>query len=334
MDRGDHHWGLGGLVMVNEDNLIGDPTFFDPEGQSRIRRERGVGVTINLDKALWALEYTAQLGRAGLDFVLKGGTAVQLVTDPSWPRFSVDVDICTDVTRDELEGVLALVSDVFEAGFEYEPRKSSRLDSPSFTSYRVTTPPIGGPPRDILLDVSLSRVERGGRSTPLKSFFYDSSATVLTPHAGGLLGDKLTTIPSQTVGRTIRDSRQGLDYAKHVFDIDRLIRSDAQPDQVKEAFETVVGDQNRLRGTDFGLDDVVRDLVSTCETIFTVLNPQGWSPVRTPSISHDLRYLQRIFRRGLRDLRPFLAGGVVFGEEEFVTGAGDAAFIALATSST
>ncbi len=114
--------------MAGEDNLVGDATLFEPENLSRLRRERGIGVVINLERALWALEYTAQLGEAGLDFVLKGGTAVQLVTDPSWPRFSVDVDICTDATRDELEEALALVSDGFEPGFEYEPRKSSRLD--------------------------------------------------------------------------------------------------------------------------------------------------------------------------------------------------------------
>ncbi len=155
----------------------------------------------------------------------------------------------------------------------------------------------------------------------------------MTPFPGGLLGDKLTTIPSQTVGRAIRDSRQGLDYAKHIFDVDRLARGDVQPGRVREAFEVSVNNQNRLRGTDFGLDDVVSDLVSTCQAIVTILNPKGWSPVRVPPFSHDLRYLQRVFRRGVRDLRPFLAGGVIFGEEEFVTAAGDAALIALSTPS-
>lgn len=319
--------------MADEDRLVGDPASFDPENLTRVRGGRGIGDALNLERALWALEYAAQLEGAGLDFVLKGGTAVQLVTDPSWPRFSIDVDICTGATKDELEEVLSSISERFVSGFEFQPRKSKRLDAPSFISYRITTPPIGGPPQGILLDVHLSLPGLTTLATPLRSFFYDSPASVMTPSTGGLLGDKLTTIPSSTVGRRIVDSRQGLDYAKHVFDIHRLVRSGAEPGHVKEGFETVLDDQNRLRGTEFGPEEVVRDLVATCQAMATIVNPRGWRPAWSPPLVHDLEYLRRLFRRGVKDLRPFLTGGVVFGADEFVTAAGEAALIALSLRS-
>ena len=319
--------------MADEDRLVGDPSSFDPENLARVRGGRGIGDALNLERALWALEYAAQLEEAGLDFLLKGGTAVQLVTDPSWPRFSIDVDICTGATKDELEEVLSSISERFVSGFEFQPRKSKRLDAPSFISYRITTPPIGGPPQGILLDVHLSLPGLTTLATPLRTFFYDSPASVTTPSTGGLLGDKLTTIPSSTVGRRIVDSRQGLDYAKHVFDIHRLVRSGAEPGHVKEGFETVLDDQNRLRGTEFGPEEVIRDLVVTCQAIATIVNPRGWRPAWSPPLVHDLEYLQRRFRRGVKDLRPFLTGGVVFGVDEFVTAAGEAALIALSTPS-
>ncbi len=320
-------------MTADTDGLIGDAASFDPENLYRVRGLRTIGGTVNLEKALWALEYTAQLCRAGLDFMLRGGTAVQLVTDPAWPRFSVDVDICTGATREELEEALSSVSGRFEPGFEFDPRKSGRMDHPSFASYRIKTPPIGGPPVRILLDAHLSLPGYGIQATPLRSFFFASPVSVKTPSAGGLLGDKLTTLPSGTVGRRIKDSRQGLDYAKHVFDVQRLARSGAASGHVKEAFETVVGDQNRLRRTEYGQEEVVRDLVVTCQAIATMANPRGWLPVRSPPLAHDLEYLQRIFRRGVKDLRPFLTEGVVFGEDEFVTAAGEAALIAMSIPS-
>ena len=162
--------------MAKEDHLVGSAASFDQENLARARRERGIGGTVNLEKALWALEYTAQLKEAGLDFVLKGGTAVQLVTDPAWPRFSVDVDICTGATSEELEEVMSSVSGGFEPGFDFEPRRGGRLNTPSFTSYRIATPPIGGPSRGILLDAHLSLPGYKTQATPLRSFFYDSSA--------------------------------------------------------------------------------------------------------------------------------------------------------------
>ena len=319
--------------MADEDRLVGDPASFDPKSLARVRGGRGIGDALNLERALWALEYAAQLEGAGLDFVLKGGTAVQLVTDPSWPRFSIDVDICTGATKDELKEVLSSISERFVSGFEFQPRKSKRLDAPSFISYRITTPPIGGPPQGILLDAHLSLPGLTTLATPLRSFFYDSPASVMTPSTGGLLGDKLTTIPSSTVGRRIVDSRQGLDYAKHVFDIHRLVRSGAEPGHVKEGFETVLDDQNRLKGTEFCPEEVIRDLVVTCQAIATIVNPRGWRPAWSPPLVHDLEYLRRLFRRGVKDLRPFLTGGVVFGVDEFVTAAGETALIALSTTS-
>ncbi len=120
--------------MVQRSHLIGPEDSFDPGFIADVKRKRGIGGSVNIEKALWALEYTNQLSEAGLDFVLKGGTAVQLVTDPTWPRFSIDVDICTGASAQELEGVLSSINDRFEKGFEFEPRKSRTVSDEHFSS--------------------------------------------------------------------------------------------------------------------------------------------------------------------------------------------------------
>jgi hypothetical protein len=313
--------------------LVGDPSSFDPATLEALGREKGVGGGANLEKALWALELTAQLAEAGLAFVLKGGTAVQLTTEPAWPRFSIDVDICTDASVERLEAALGSIARRSDGGFAFEPRASRSMAGGPFVSYRVRTPPVGGPSRTILLDAYLSVPPYQTRRTPVRSFFYDSGASVDTPTAGDLLGDKLTTIASGTVGREVRDSRQGLDYAKHAFDIHRLVRSGPLPGRTIEAFATVVDEQCRIRGRTHSVPEVVDDVLATCQAIATIALPPDWRPDRAPALPRPLDELRRVFRRGVRDVRPLLMGGVVFGTDELVTAAGEAAMLAISMRS-
>ncbi len=320
-------------MMVAGRGLLGDPSNFDGESLRRLKRERRLRENVNIEKALWALELTAQLVQAGLGFVLKGGTAVQLVSEPAWTRFSVDVDVCTDATREEVEGALSTIRDGFDAGFAYTPRETRRMIGGTFSSYRISTPPIGGPSRTVLLDAYLSIPAYTTRPTAIQSFFYDSSIIVLTPTVGALLGDKLTTIASGTVGRQLRDTRQGLEYAKHAFDISRLLRSRPEPAHVVRAFEMLVMEQNRIRGTGHATEEVVEDLVATCEVIATLALPREWQPSSAPATALPMPQMRRIYREGARDIRPFLVGGVVFGIDELVITAGEAALLALAMGS-
>jgi len=62
--------------MVQRSHLIGPEDSFDPAFIADVKRKRGIGGSVNIEKALWALEYVNQLSEGGLDFVLKGGTAV------------------------------------------------------------------------------------------------------------------------------------------------------------------------------------------------------------------------------------------------------------------
>lgn len=320
-------------MIADMGSLVGDPSSFDTGTIERLKRDRGIGHSAIIEKALWALEYSAQLNRTGLDYVLKGGTAVQLVTDPDWPRFSVDVDICTEATKEQLEAYLSVVSDRMGDGFDFKHRPSKRMSDDVFTSYRVRTPAILGEARTILLDAYLSIPSYTVRPTPLRSFFYDSSSSIITPTVGGLLGDKLTTIASGTVGRAINDSRQGVEYAKHVFDIHRLARSRPEPEQVQEAFRMVIDEQNRIRGSSYGTGAVVTDVVDTCKAMSTLAVRGDWEPTSVPDLPLPLDRLRHVFRRGVKDIRGFLTGNVTFGIDELVTATGEVALLAIATRS-
>ena len=73
----------------------------------RLRREhKGINVTI-LEKMVHALSLLEHLKIAGLDFVFKGGTSLVLLLQKD-NRFSIDIDIISNVDRKSLEQILIL----------------------------------------------------------------------------------------------------------------------------------------------------------------------------------------------------------------------------------
>ncbi len=58
-----------------------------------------------LEKMIHALSLLQQLKAQGLDFTFKGGTSLVLLLDKS-RRFSVDIDIISTQSREEVEAIL------------------------------------------------------------------------------------------------------------------------------------------------------------------------------------------------------------------------------------
>ncbi len=53
-----------------------------------------------IEKTIYAMELVGQLALMDLSFVFKGGTSL-LLLDPSFGRFSIDVDIFTETEKEE-----------------------------------------------------------------------------------------------------------------------------------------------------------------------------------------------------------------------------------------
>ena len=65
-----------------------------------------------IEKVIWALTLLEQLRLKGLSFTFKGGTALLLATEVP-KRFSIDIDIITEHTEEEIkEHYSKLVKDV------------------------------------------------------------------------------------------------------------------------------------------------------------------------------------------------------------------------------
>jgi hypothetical protein len=99
--------------MTLTDKTVGTKETFDSD-KIRELSSKGIITNIaNLEKAIFCLEYVGQLQEARLDFIFKGGSAIQTLLKEKWTRLSVDVGICTNASKDELEQILENIHQKF-----------------------------------------------------------------------------------------------------------------------------------------------------------------------------------------------------------------------------
>jgi len=159
---------------------LGHPKNYDQEAVANLLQTKQIRSIANLEKAIFSLEYIAQLKKTGLDFIFKGGSAVQILLGDKWNRLSVDADICTTTPEKELDLILKNINRRFgDTNFQHDKRESE-LQGP-FVSYRIRTPPLTDIQRTILLDAQLVKPEYTIQNTKLESFFYKSEIKVQPP---------------------------------------------------------------------------------------------------------------------------------------------------------
>ena len=154
---------------------LGHPKNYDPETVTNLLQTNKIRSIANLEKAIFSLEYIAQLKKTGLDFIFKGGSAVQILLGDKWNRLSVDADICTTTSEEELDPILKSINRRFEDISFQHVKRGSELQGP-FVSYRIRTPPLTDIQRTILLDAQLIKPEYTIQDTKLESFFYDAAS--------------------------------------------------------------------------------------------------------------------------------------------------------------
>lgn len=301
--------------MIDTTKTVGTAESFDPEKIHSLLSKGTINNVANLEKAIFCLEYLGQLQGEGLDFIFKGGSAVQILLGNSWTRLSVDVDICTNTSQEEFESVLRRVHEKFnKEAFLYRPRERVISSDVPFYLYRIETPAITDRGRIILLDAIGIRPKMPTQQTLLKAFFFDSSVEVTTPTLGALLGDKLSTIGPNTIGRSLRDSRNGLEYAKHFCDIDRLQRSDFCFEECARSYRESVGIQSKVRGRHLTMGECFNDMLFTCQV--ASLPQQAGEQVVDKLLHGETKERAkkefRILRVGLQRFRPFLVYGASY----------------------
>ncbi|MDH7564823.1 MAG: nucleotidyl transferase AbiEii/AbiGii toxin family protein [Candidatus Bathyarchaeota archaeon] len=294
--------------MINTTKTVGTKETFNPERIHDLLSQAVITNITNLEKAIFCLEYVGQLQEEGLDLIFKGGSALQVLLGSKWTRLSIDIDICTGSPKEELETILEKIHNKFDKkAFSYIQRNREISNHIPFYLYRIETPAITEKSRTILLDAIGIKPKIATQQTSLKTFFYESSTKITTPTTGALLGDKLTTIGPTTVGRPLKDSRNGLEYAKHLFDIGILQETDFHIQQCKAAYAEVIRIQSKIRNKEYTRDECFEDMLFTCQ-VASLPQQLGEQTIKELPSSHFSRAASefRILQDGLRRFRPFL----------------------------
>ncbi|MEE8167706.1 MAG: nucleotidyl transferase AbiEii/AbiGii toxin family protein [Candidatus Hydrothermarchaeales archaeon] len=300
------------FIQKYGEELCGKLEFFLEETlRGHVEKKRASNLT-NLLKAVHVLEYLGQLRREGLDPLFKGGSAVQLLLPNGWQRLSIDLDLAMEVSRDEVEEALRGIHERFGSEYySYEPREGKLESGVPFYNYRITVPTFGGE-AIILLDIMLVDLGYERQRKALRSFFYESEVEVETPTMDAILGDKLSTLGPDTIGRYLRDSRNGLEYVKHLYDIKQLLPHVKDLNKTFAAYRESYELQLRIRNIKLDLDASLKDLIHVCK--FLTLTKD--TAVEQTSLlggegAKTLEYF-RICNRGLARFQPFLTLDNVF----------------------
>ncbi|PKO21132.1 MAG: hypothetical protein CVU38_16360 [Chloroflexi bacterium HGW-Chloroflexi-1] len=267
-----------------------------------IERQR-VGIKadpILLEKAIYCLELASQLCMAGLDFLLKGGTTVYLLL-PQIRRLSIDVDVATSSSREQIERVLeAIVTEGLFTGYEEAIRVGERHERIPKLHYEITFEPRTPQRRGyILLDVILEEPGYTTQMATIRAPFYEPTQEVQVriPTANSALGDKLVALAPDTTGIPFGVNKE-LPRIKQLYDVGMLFQEADDLEEIADAFARSVEQESRFLRAGYGVDSVVADLVNLAR-LTTMIDLRG---AREEARTQEIR-------RGVNALKSHLIGG-------------------------
>lgn len=232
-----------------------------------IRRKAEAIGSINpvmLEKATVALQLLAHLAESGLPIQFKGGTSLLLrLSQPR--RLSIDVDIVTQATPEQLHAVLARVSALAPLlGYEHDAQRDREL--PPKKHFRVFYHSAVEAKRDhVLLDVLFEREEAPHCEpvTIITPFITpEREVRVPVPTVDALLGDKLTAFAPRTIG-ILHHERRRTDIVKQLFDVATLFDAANDLAVVAAVYEIVHARQLVYRQAAFTLVETLGDTMET-----------------------------------------------------------------------
>lgn len=225
-----------------------------------------------LEKTIGALYLVENLSNNGLDFIFKGGTSLVLLLN-DLKRFSVDVDIITEESR---EKVLECIENIVKSNelftrYEENKRDNSASQRMKLQHYKFFfQSATDESEKYILLDVAYEDnkypeiITKNIKNVKLK---ITSDSIVKLPTIDSILGDKLTVLATKTTGISY-DSNKELELMKQLYDVDKLFNESENVKIIRESFIAIANRELKYRNLyEVTYDDVLDDIEDFCKDI-------------------------------------------------------------------
>ncbi len=239
---------------------IADKLYFSRENIENCRFNAS---SVLAEQAVHCLELVAELVETGLNFQFKGGNSLLLVLgEPQ--RFSIDVDIASDQSREEIENVLNKLISQFGVFTRWERRQHKTKPWIPLSSYYLYYNSLFDPSPDvnIMLDVQMRRsAYRTEFREVICGTLYKSSTKCELPLPSSIISDKLLTLGPSTLGIPVGRGKEA-QRLKHVYDVSRLLGTEPDVDMMRESFASCLKQENELQGTSHEVKAIVKDTLS------------------------------------------------------------------------
>ncbi|MBT3421203.1 MAG: nucleotidyl transferase AbiEii/AbiGii toxin family protein [Bacteroidetes bacterium] len=252
--------------MIHKDTLT-------KEWITKFREEPGLNISdpALIEKMIFALYLLECLAKQTIDFIFKGGTSLILILNESH-RFSVDIDIITNVSREEIESILdeIILDSDFESYKLDEKRSYENAKIPKAHYFLYYKSNFNNSGNYILLDLLFQEdVYTKTSFTNIKSSwlkYIEPAVKVKVPTVNAILGDKLTAFAPNTTGVPYNRNKE-VEIIKQLFDISVLIDKADKYEQVFHAFTKVVNKEIAMREISITGNTVLDDIVDTAYLI-------------------------------------------------------------------
>lgn len=222
------------------------------------------------EKMIYALALVEALANSNLDFVFKGGTSLILLL-PGHGRFSIDIDIVTQASREEVEKALREICNGSPfIGYRLNEQRSYKEGVPKAHYSLLYTSRLTEKEDHVLLDILFEKHSYPSLLLlPVKTEWVitdDKAILVKVPTHESITGDKLTAFAPNTTGILYNKGKE-LEIIKQLYDLGRLYNEVKDIAIVKAAFDQTVTKEITYRGNANTREEVLQDIINTALTI-------------------------------------------------------------------
>jgi len=265
-----------------------------------------------IEKVVYALCLLEQLRIHEIQLIFKGGTSILLATEKP-TRFSIDIDIITEHTEDEIIVVLEKIVAI-DLFIDWKPDNDRKhvIEAPigHYKLYYISV--VDGKTEPILLDVLYTaNPYPATKKIPIAHAWLnqeDEPITVEVPTFDSILGDKLTAFAPKTTGILYSKNRP-VEIIKQLYDVAFLFDNMENIKTARNSFMEVVKEEIAFRKLNIEWHQVLDDIENTCYLL-----------VERDQTSKQFLHLQT----GIRNLTNFIIGR--FNIEEAITAGAKVAY--------
>jgi hypothetical protein len=221
-----------------------------------------------IEKMIYAFSLLQHLQTQELAFVFKGGTSLVLLLDKA-NRFSIDIDIITMASREEIENRLDAIaaSSVF-TGWTLDGRRSYQTGIPK-AHYKLEYASAYNKSGYVLLDILFEHQHYPVVHTlPVTSSWFETEkiVSVKVPSVESITGDKMTAFAPNTTGIPYGRNKE-LEIIKQLFDLAALFDRIQSVDIVAASFLAFARQEIAYRALNITPTDVLWDAIHTSRII-------------------------------------------------------------------